>query len=191
MSGWSGLIGGFLLYVPMPYHTEAEGIIWLQEEALVRADANGFISEILAQPGMHVSRGDPLIRSVDPQLIAKLRTGEAQVAEWKANYAIELLKDRTKAEMARQKLVHEEAELAATRQRAADLTVRAQTGGTFVVPQALDLPGRFYHRGDLMALCDRVFAAAGAGGGAAGRDGPGAGWTRTGCACGWWITHGR
>ena len=150
-AGLIGVIGGFLLYVPMPYHTEAEGIIWLQEEALVRAGANGFISEILAQPGMRVSRGDALVRSVDPQLMAKLRSGEAQVAEWKANYAIELLKDRSRAEMVRQKLVHEEAELAVARQRAADLTVRAQTDGTFIVPQALDLPGRFYHRGDLMA----------------------------------------
>ena len=53
--------------------------------------------------------------------------------------------------MARQKLEHEEADLAVARQRAADLTVRAQTDGMFVVPQALDLPGRFYHRGVLMA----------------------------------------
>jgi putative peptide zinc metalloprotease protein len=145
------LIGGFLIYVPMPYHTEAEGIVWLQEEALVRAGANGFISEILAQPGTHVSKGDALIRSMDPQLIAKMRAGEARVAEWKANYAIELVKDRTKADMARQRLSQEEADLAVARQRAEELTVRAQTDGTFIVPEALDLPGRYYHQGDLMA----------------------------------------
>ena len=56
-AGLAGGIGGFLLYVPMPYHTEAEGIVWLQEEALVRAGANGFISEILVQPGMQFPVG--------------------------------------------------------------------------------------------------------------------------------------
>jgi putative peptide zinc metalloprotease protein len=149
--GLACLIIGFLGYVPMPYHTEAEGIVWLQEEALVRAGANGFIAEILVQPGTHVSTGQPLIRSMDPQLTAKLRAGEARVAEWKADYAIEQVKDRTKAEMARQRLAQEEADLAVAQEREAELTVRAQTDGTFIVPQALDLPGRYYHRGDLMA----------------------------------------
>ncbi len=53
--------------------------------------------------------------------------------------------------MARQRLQQEEADLAVTRQRAADLTVRAQTDGTFVVPPGARPAGRYYHRGDLMA----------------------------------------
>jgi putative peptide zinc metalloprotease protein len=148
--GLVGLVGGFLLYVPMPYHTHAEGIIWLQEEALVRAGVSGFISEILVQPGTHVSAGDPLVRSVDPQLIAHLRTGEARVAQWRAAYAAQLVEDRTKAEVTRQRLLQEQAELAVTRERAGELIVRAETDGIFVVPQMRDLPGRYYHKGDLL-----------------------------------------
>lgn len=145
------LIGGFLLYIPIPYHTQAEGIIWLQEQALVRAGANGFVSEILVQPGTHVSKGDPLIRFVDPQLVAHLRIGEARVAQWRASYTSELVDDRVKAELSRQRLLAEQADLAVTRERASELTVAARTDGTFIVPQMLDLLGRYYHQGDLMA----------------------------------------
>jgi putative peptide zinc metalloprotease protein len=28
-------LGGFLLAVPMPYHSHAEGVLWLPEEAMV------------------------------------------------------------------------------------------------------------------------------------------------------------
>jgi putative peptide zinc metalloprotease protein len=145
-----GLAGFFLLYVPMPYHTHAEGVVWLQEEALVRAGADGFITDILVQPGTPVMRGDPLIRSVDPKLTARLRTEAARVAQWQATYASEIVKDRTKAEVTWQKLVQEKASLAEVQARFDDLTVRAQTDGTFVVPKMVDLPGRYYHKGDLM-----------------------------------------
>ena len=144
-------LAAFLLYVPMPYHTHAEGVVWLQEEALVRAGGNGFLSEILVEPGARVSRGDPLIRSVDPALTAKLRAGEARVAEWQATYTAQLQGDWTKAEVTRQRLLQERADLAVLRQRAADLTIRAQTDGVFLVPQSNDLIGRYYHMGDMLA----------------------------------------
>ncbi len=149
--GALAVIGGFLLYVPIPYHTHAEGIMWLPEQDLVRAGANGFVTEILVQPGTHVAKGDPLIRSMDPQLVEHLRIGEARVAQWRATYTSELVNDRVKAELSRQRLLAEQADLAMTRERAAELTVLAKTDGTFVMPQMLDLIGRYYHQGDLMA----------------------------------------
>jgi putative peptide zinc metalloprotease protein len=145
------LIAAFLLYVPIPYHTEVEGVIWLQDQALVRAGADGFIADILAQPATYVLKGEPLVRSVDPQLTARLHIGEARVAQWRATYANDLVQDRVKAEEARQKLLQEQAQLAAIQERAAELTVRAQTDGTFIVPQMGDLPGRYHHKGDLIA----------------------------------------
>jgi putative peptide zinc metalloprotease protein len=142
---------GFLMFVPMPYHTYAQGVVWLPEEALVRAGGKGFLAEFLAQPGTRVSKGDPLLRCVNPELTAKLRADEAQVAEWEASYATLVVTDRPKADMTRQKLLAQKAELAETRQRVLDLTVRAQADGIFIVPQMLDLEGRFFHQGDLLA----------------------------------------
>src|SRR6185437_14654005 len=71
---------GVLLFVPMPSHTFAQGVVWLQEEALVRAGANGFLGDVLVQPGAHVAKGDALFRCIDPQLEARRRVSEARVA---------------------------------------------------------------------------------------------------------------
>ena len=151
-TGLIALIGGFLLYVPMPYHTEAEGIVWLQEEALVRAGANGFISEILVQPGTHVSKGEALIRAVDSQLIAKLRGGRG------AGRRMEGRPCHRAGEGP-----HEVRHGAPAAGAGASGPRRRPSacGGTdgsrpnrrhlHRALQALDLPGRYYHRGDLIA----------------------------------------
>jgi putative peptide zinc metalloprotease protein len=142
---------GFLLFVPMPSHTFAQGVVWLQEEALVRAGANGFLGDVLVQPGTHVARGDALFRCIDPQLEARQHMSEARVAEWEATYATEIVSDRAKSQVTLQKLLAEKSELALTRERTSQLTVRARADGIFIVPEMLDLQGRYFHEGDLLA----------------------------------------
>ena len=149
--GIVAVLGGVLFFVPMPYHTHAEGVIWLQEDALVRAGADGFLTAVLVEPGTTVSKGDPLVRFVNPQAAADLRVSGARVREWESDYVTELVQDRTKAMVTLARLNHERAELAVTQERVADLTLRANADGVFLMPEARDLPGRYYHRGDLLA----------------------------------------
>ena len=77
----------FLLFVPMPYHSYAEGVLWLPEEDIVRAGATGFFGSFLVQPRSEVVKGDPLMRSHDPTLQAELRRSEGRIAELEAEYA--------------------------------------------------------------------------------------------------------
>jgi putative peptide zinc metalloprotease protein len=146
-----GVLAGVLFFVPMPYHTHAEGVIWLQEDALVRAGADGFVSVVLVQPGTIVAKGDPLVRFINPTATAQFRASEARVHEWEANYTAELVQDRTKAMVTLARLTQERAALAVAQERVADLTLRANTDGEFLIPEVRDLPGRYYHKGDLLA----------------------------------------
>lgn len=139
-----------LTVVPVPFHTRAEGVVWLPEQALVRAGANGFLSDFPAEPGTWVTRSNGLIQSVDPMLKAQLRASEAYVAELEATYAAAAVSNRVQAEVARQKLEQERAHLELLRSQSGDLTARANTDGIFVVPQQGDLPGRYYRKGDLL-----------------------------------------
>ena len=141
---------GFLLFVPTPYHTFAQGVVWLPEEALVRARSKGFLVEILEQPGTPVVKGEPLARCTDPQLASDMGVAEASVAQWTAIYNNQLVTNPLKAAMTRDRLVAERANLAAIQQRVADLTVRARTDGIFLVPQMGDQEGRFLREGDLL-----------------------------------------
>ena len=141
---------GFLLFVPTPYHTFAQGVVWLPEESLVRARSKGFLVEFLQQPGVSVAQGDPLARCTDPQLLSDLGVAEAKVAQWTAIYNDQLVTDRLKAAITLDTLGAERANLASIQQRVRDLMVRARTDGTFLVPQMGDQEGRFLREGDLL-----------------------------------------
>jgi putative peptide zinc metalloprotease protein len=139
---------GFLFFVPMPFHSYAEGVLWLPEEDIVRAGASGFFDTFLVQPGSDVVKGDRLANSYDPALQAELRRSEGKVSELEAEYAAAFVSDQTKAQIVRDKIDSERANLTLIRQRAADLVARAGTNGKFVVPDATDKPGRYYKKGE-------------------------------------------
>ena len=139
-----------LVGVNVPHFTHAEGIVWLPEQALVRARAGGFLEAFLTRPGDEVGENTPLVRSVDPSLAAQVQRVAARVAELKISHATEVLNDRANAEVEWEKLQQEQANLAALQERSGDLVVRARMPGRFVVPQSGDQAGRFFRQGDLI-----------------------------------------
>ena len=139
-----------LVIVPMPFRSNAEGVIWLPEQAMVRAGTNGFVTQLLITPGTRVVKGEALVKSHDPTLEAQLRLSEAKVAELEATYAAQFVADRAKASIVREQMESEKAALARIRERADALVAHAATDGVFVAPQAADMPGRYYRKGDLL-----------------------------------------
>jgi putative peptide zinc metalloprotease protein len=125
--------------------------MWLPESQIVRAGANGFLSRYLASPGSRVVSGDALIESVDPVLSAETRVAEARVAELEAQYNQHFVTDRVQAQVTRQLLDRELAALERVRERGADLIARSHDAGVFTVPRDVDLPGRFFRKGELIA----------------------------------------
>lgn len=147
----------FIVYVPMPFHTQAEGVVWLPEQAIVRAGSNGFLSQLLVAPGSLVRTGDPLVQSVDPALDAQLQESQAKVAEQKARFDALFVDDRVAAELVREDMAREQTALDRLQNRAENLIVRSSREGRFVAPQASDMPGRFYRKGELLGyVLDQV-----------------------------------
>ncbi|HVC56947.1 MAG TPA: hypothetical protein VND95_13385 [Stellaceae bacterium] len=143
-------IAVFLLAVPMPYHSSAEGVLWLPEEALVRAGGNGFLSRFLIKPGSRVVAGEALAQLSDPALTAQLQGSEGKVAELEAEYTAQFATDQAKAQIVHDRLDAERAGLAFIRKRVAELVVHARSAGVFTVPQMVDMPGRYYKKGELL-----------------------------------------
>jgi putative peptide zinc metalloprotease protein len=65
-------------------------------------------------------------------------------------YNNQLVAQPLKAAITRDTLAAERANLVSLQQRVRDLTVRAETNGTFLVPQMDDQAGRFLREGDLL-----------------------------------------
>jgi putative peptide zinc metalloprotease protein len=143
-------IAGLLFGAPVPWRTRAEGVVWLPEESYVRAGTEGFITDIVARPGAVVDRDDVLIQCRDPVLASRVVVLKSRLAELRARHAAEMTHDLVKAQVVREELRYVEEDLALTEQRARELVIRSKTRGTFVLPKAPDLPGRFVKHGEVL-----------------------------------------
>ncbi|RMG38491.1 MAG: PqqD family peptide modification chaperone [Gammaproteobacteria bacterium] len=149
--GGMALLAALLLALPLPLRTDAEGVVWLPDEAQVRAGTAGFVEQVLVPPGQVVREGTPLLRLSEPTLDARVRALEAKVREMRLRLFAAEAKDRVEAGIAEVELHQAEAERDREQQRREDLVVRAPVSGRFepVAPEG-DLPGRFVNEGDLL-----------------------------------------
>ena len=141
----------FLFVIPAPSWTRAQGVVWVPEEAQVRAGTEGFVERLLAAPGTDVVRGQPLIEASDPFLRTRVAVLEAQLRELAAQYDALVSEDRVQAAMVREEMAAVAADLSRSREREAQLVLRSPANGRLVVPGAADLPGRFVSKGQLVA----------------------------------------
>jgi putative peptide zinc metalloprotease protein len=146
----AALLVAFIVWVPVPMRVQAEGVVWLPEQATLRAGAPGFFSRFEVPPGSAVKAGQPLLASYDPTLDARLRGLEARVAELEATYSQEFINDRVRADIVREQLVLEQDALEHARARARGLTLAAPADGVFTVVQANDMAGRYYRQGEVL-----------------------------------------
>lgn len=141
---------GVAVGMPVPLRTRAEGVVWIPEEAFVRAREEGFVARIVAAPGAVVASGDLLIVLDDPVIATEVRVADALVRELEAERTARQWVDRTEAALLEEQLAFARDRLSDARSRAAGLEVRAGAGGVFVLSRASDLPGRFVKRGELL-----------------------------------------
>lgn len=146
----------FVALVPMPLRTQAEGVVWLPDQALVRAGADGFFERWLVIPGSHVRKGMPVAMLRDPQLQAELSLAGARVKEAEARYRADGFNDPVQGDILRQQLEHEEHALKRVQERYDRLTLRSETDGVLSAPLDQDLDGQFFKKGELIAyILDR------------------------------------
>jgi len=140
-----------LFLVPAPNWTRAQGVVWVPEEAQVRAGTDGFITNILVPEDSLVTREQALINTEDPFLLAQVNVLQAQFQELQAQLDSALPDDRVQVEIIREEMAALKAKLDRDRERKQELIIRSTTNGRLVVPYADDLPGRFVRQGQLVA----------------------------------------
>jgi putative peptide zinc metalloprotease protein len=140
-----------LALIPAPFRTRAEGVVWIPDEAIVRAKVDGFVERVVATPGSSVQPGALLVVCRDLSVDTDVKVLEAQLREIKARIREQMVDDLVKAKMLEEEERYIEKRLARARERQEELVIRSKTGGTFVLPKSDDLPGRFVKRGDVLA----------------------------------------
>jgi Membrane-fusion protein len=133
------LVVGVVGFVPMPVHTMAEGVVWLPEDAFVRAGVDGFIERVLAPPGARVQVGEILVICRNPELSTRLRVLNAQLQELEARRREQAPTDRVKMEMLEEEIRYTTTARDEARTRVTQLAIRSQRTGVFVAPTVQDL----------------------------------------------------
>jgi putative peptide zinc metalloprotease protein len=136
--------------IPFPLSTRTEGVLWVPEDSIVRAGTEGVVERLEAVPGAEVKPGQLLARCSDPYLPARIRVFQSRVDELSALYDSQILTDRVQAHMTLEELGHAKGQLNDALAREKELSVESRKSGTFLVPNAQDLPGRFLKRGEVL-----------------------------------------
>jgi len=144
---WGGLIAMLcvvlaMALVPVPSFIVADGVVWLPPDAQVRAAADGEVDAMLVQSGQQVLPGQPLIRLVDPALITRREILLAQIESSRTELNAAIGVEPLKASNAEQALSRDNAQLAQLDTDLANLVMRADTAGEFVLSRQEDLDQR-------------------------------------------------
>jgi putative peptide zinc metalloprotease protein len=145
-----GLLTLIIFFLPFPLWTNAQGVVWAPDDAIVRAKANGFIGEIHTEPFSTVVKGQILIKCFDKELDTSMQILRSRKQEFELRYGAALVEDPLQATIIQEELLHIEAALARVEERVKDLTIYSPSDGIFILPQAEDLPDRFVRQGELI-----------------------------------------
>lgn len=140
-----------LFVVPVPSWTRTEGVVWVPEEALVRAGTSCFVGKVVVPPNSPVEKGTLLVECIDPVHYAEVRVLEAKLAELERRYDAARAQNPVETQILQAAIRSARADLARSKERRKELAIRSPAEGTFVIPGAQDLPDRFLKQGDLIA----------------------------------------
>jgi putative peptide zinc metalloprotease protein len=141
----------FLLAVPLPHATMAQGVVWVADDAAtVRVGSDGMVATAVPPETRPVAAGTTLLRLEDPILAARRKVAERQLEELRIRLEAVNLADRVAANVLREQIRHSEGQLADIDRSLAEMTVSASRAGRFLPAGEADGLGRFHRKGDVV-----------------------------------------
>ena len=147
---------GFAFVVPLPFTTVAPAVVWLPEQAQLRAEVDGFVSELPLGDGAPVQAGQLLAKLSNPELLSAREQLASRLDGLRTEHFQLLLRDPNAAQNLTLDIERTQAELARAEQKVKQLEVRAAGAGRLVMPRQADLLGSWARHG---AALGQVLAA--------------------------------
>lgn len=144
------LVAGFALFVlQIPHVTSVRGVVWPEDQAVVRAGTDCFVRSVAVTNGEVVEPGTALVDCEDQQAQAKLEVLRAD--HLIARATLDATRDRADREVLATRLESTAELLDKAEQRNRRLNVISSAGGEVYIPGAESLEGRFIQQGELVA----------------------------------------
>jgi len=137
-------------FIPVPHSSFTQGVVWLPDDAVIRASNECEIIESYKQPGVPVSEGDTLFICDDP--IAKTRQQElqARVDELEVKRAGAITRDPLARSALDAEIKASEVALSDAQFRVNETIQVAKANGRFDIVGTSALAGRSVNRGEIV-----------------------------------------
>ena len=139
-------------FVPLPFHSVHQAVVWLPDEAIVRADAPAHVGRAVARPGQRLARGDSILSLDSPTLMADYEVAQSAVEQIEAQLRKAETDDRVRAQSMRDELVARQARLSYATHRVEGLDVAAAVDGRWAPAAPTELAGRYVKRGEVLGF---------------------------------------
>ena len=128
----------------------AEGVVWQPDEALLKAQQDGFAGNLKVENNQKVEAGTPVIQLHDPFLQAEAEIARAKLSELSNRYRAKRATNLVEAGIIKEGVAVAESELKHILDKIDSMSVTAFKSGNILLTEAGDLPGRFIRQGELL-----------------------------------------
>jgi putative peptide zinc metalloprotease protein len=140
--------------IPFPAHFNATGMAEedADHKAILNASQAGFVTDVLVKPGQSVSKGAPLLKLRDDQLVANLKAMRARRAEMEATLDSDRSAKPNMISGDEEQLNYLSQELQVIERQQRDLTVTAPLDGQVIAGDLDELRGKYVHDGEPLGI---------------------------------------
>ncbi|AKJ30100.1 site-2 protease family protein [Caldimonas brevitalea] len=136
--------------LPLPFYSVHQAVVWLPDEAIVRAEAPGQVSAAPVKAGQRVEARQALMSLDSLDLQAEHAVADSTVQRAAAQLRKAEVDDPVKAQALRAELAMQQARLDEMQRRVESLNVRAQAAGRWTPAAPTELVGRHVRRGEVL-----------------------------------------
>jgi len=148
-AGTALCLAAIAAFVPVPHRSLADGVVWMPEQAQLRAGTDGFVMRWLTPPGALVEQGQPILQLDEPLADVRVRALMARRETLRRTRNAAVL-DRLRVVQLDVELDTVEEQLRVARERQAEIVLRSPSNGMLLSASSGDLPGRFVRQGDVL-----------------------------------------
>ncbi|WP_372880966.1 hypothetical protein [Psychromonas sp.] len=139
-----------LLQVPVSLTTQAQGVVWFNDQGQILSPSNSFVKQVLVASGSDVNAGDLLLRLEDNTLSTQYNILEARLQELRTKQLFERKSSRVRGAMVEDDIKAVTAELQQVNAQLAALQVISPVSGHFILHDPHELRGEFVRQGEIL-----------------------------------------
>lgn len=134
--------------IPFSLYTNAEGIVWVPDQAQIYSEVDGFVTDITATPGAQIASGNSVLQLANPDIEAREQVLKAKYKELSIRHRSEKFEQPVKAEQTLEEIATVEADWQELQTERESQTLTSKADGTFVLPDEQKIVGRYIKKGE-------------------------------------------